>query len=223
MSAPPSAPSSSSAAPSGSGGAKSSYYFFKSTPAHEAAKYMPTLLTPSPGGSSAAAAAVDSSPSPVQSPPPSQSPEPAAVGGSRWNAAGTWEEKDLSGWAHSRLTSLLAFTSDTAPAIDVSCSKVTGDATLVFTRGKKRVGYDLAVTCEWRGGGAVGAADEVKGAIELPSVDQTSDGDYEMTVTVKERGEADDEAVEQLTRAAKKLRAAITAKLKQFESELQEQ
>lgn len=223
---PPSASSSfasdSAATGDESGGKKSSYYFFKSTPAHEAQKYMPTLLTPAGTGVAA------SSPSPVQSPSPSpsQSPEPAAsvssvAGGSRWNAAGTWEERDMSSWAHSRLTALLAFNSG---ALAVSCTKVTGDATLVFTRGKKRVGFDLAVQCEWRGrldGGSGG--DEVRGGIELPSVDQTSEGEYEMTVTVKERGAADDEAVDQLTRAAKKLKATITSKIKQFEQELQEQ
>ena len=179
---------------------------------------MPTLITPG------SATATTSSPSPIapsQSPPPSQSPEPA--GGSRWNAAGTWEEKDLSAWAHSRLTTLLAFTSTTQPQLAVTCTKVTGDATLVFTRGKKRVGYDLNIACEWRGAAKAGG-DEVKGAIELPSVDQTSgDDEYEMTVTVKERGTADDDAVDQLTRAAKKLRDTISSKIKQFEKELQEQ
>ena len=199
------------------GGKKSSYYFFKSTPAHEAARYMPTLLSAAGGGNAA-------SPSPSPSPPPpSQSPEPAAAGaaGSRWNAAGTWEEKDLSSWAHARMTALLAFKGAASPSVELSCTKVSGDATLVYTRGKKRVGYDLAIQCEWRGRAADG--EEVKGGLELPSVDQTSEDEYEMVVTVKERGKADDEAVEQLTRAAKKLRDTITSKIKQFEKELQEQ
>ena len=229
MSVPPvpsAAPSSSSAdsdledsGESGQASKKSSYYFFKSTPAHEAHKYMPTLLSP---GQSAAA----QSPSPIPSPSPSQSPEPAvpsaAGGGSRWNAAGTWEEKDLSSWAHSRLTSLLLFTSSTVPPLDVSCTAVKGDATAVFTRGKKKVGYDLAITCDWKGRARAGG-EEVKGALELPSVDQTSDDDFEMTVTVKERGAVGDDEVDQLTRAAKKLRDTITSKIKQFEKELQEQ
>ena len=128
----------------------------------------------------------------------------------------------MSSWAHSRLTALLAFTSTARPQLAVACTKVTGDATLVFTRGKKRVGYDLAIQCEWRGRADEGG-EEVKGAIELPSVDQTSEDEYEMTVTVKDRGQVGDEAVDQLTRAAKKLREPITSKIRQFEKELQEQ
>ena len=128
----------------------------------------------------------------------------------------------MSSWAHARLTTLLAFNSTTSPPLTITCTKVTGDATLVFTRGKKRAGYDLAITCEWKGTAAAGGG-EVKGGIDLPSVDQTSDGDYEMTVTVKERGTASDDSVDSLTRAAKKLKDAITGKIKQFEKELQEQ
>ena len=220
---------------SGGGGTKSSYYFFKSTPAHEAQKYMPTLLTPASASASASAAAstAAASPSPVSSPSPEQSPDSSTVSasgpsGSHWNAAGTWEEKDLSSWAATRLTQLLSFSH---AGLNVSCTKVTGDATLVFTRGKKRVGYDLAIVCEWTGqaeaeaeaeAGGSGAGELVKGGLELPSVDQTSVDDFELVVTVKERGKAGDEAVDRLTRAAKKLRDPLTGKMRQFEKELQE-
>ena len=179
---------------------------------------MPTLLPPS---SATAASSTAASPSPVSSPSPEQSPDSAAMSGSgpsgsRWNAAGTWEEKDLSGWAASRITALLSFQHS---GLDVSCTKVTGDATLVFTRGKKRVGYDLAIVCEWSGGSG---SELVKGGLELPSVDQTSVDDFELVVTVKERGKAGDDSVERFTRAAKKLRDPLTDKIRQFERELQE-
>ena len=200
---------------------KSNYYFFKSTPAHEAQKYMPTLLTPS-----ASFPAVPSpSPSPVAvHPSPSSSPSPEQPGGSRWNAAGTWEEKDLSSWAHTRLTALLSSPSLAAPAsapsLTVTVTKVTGDATLVFTRGKRRVGYDLQVTAEWSAT-VDGAA--VKGGLELPSIDQTSDDDFEVVVTVKERAKADDAAVDALTRGVRRMKDAIGVKIVQFSKELQEQ
>ena len=183
---------------------------------------MPTLITPASASASASTASTAAaSPSPVSSPSPEQSPESAAVSGSgpsgsRWNAAGTWEEKDLSGWAASRLSQLLSFQHG---GLHVSCTKVTGDATLVFTRGKKRVGYDLAIVCEWSGGSGT---ELVKGGLELPSVDQTSVDDFELIVSVKERGKAGDDAVDRFSRAAKKLRDPLTDKIRQFEKELQE-
>jgi len=62
----------------------SNYYFFKSTPKDEAAKYAPQ---------------------PITAPAPSTSPDLARQG-SAWNAAGTWEDRDMSNWAHERIKSL---------------------------------------------------------------------------------------------------------------------
>ena len=231
-SAPP--PASSSPSPSdgdddedaassaGDGKKRSSYYFFKSTPAHEAHKYMPTLLTPS-----ASADALPSSSSSAALPQPvaaSPSPSPEPSGGSRWNAAGTWEEKDLSSWAQQRLTALLSFpaSASSSSSLSVTVTGVTGDATLVFTRGKKRVGYDLSITAEWKAK-AGSNGEEMKGGLELPSIDQTSEGEYEMVVTVKERGQAADDDVDAVTRQVRHLKPKLSERIKQFENELREQ
>jgi len=204
---------------------KSSYYFFKSTPASEAVKYLPTPI------SSSSAASSSSSPSP--------SPEPVVPhAGSRWNAAGTWEEKDLSSWAHNRLSSLLSNLplsplSDVSPSssssldysILLSSSKVEGDATVVFTRGKKKSGYDLKVVADWVATpiSTSNSSSKLTGTIELPSLDQTNEGDFEMIVLVKEREGIDEILVEKIHKHVKNSKGIISKKVSEFESELREQ
>ncbi|TMW57250.1 hypothetical protein Poli38472_003175 [Pythium oligandrum] len=114
--------------------------------------------------------------------------------GSAWNAAGTWEERDKSEWARDRLKyhilTSFTFSNDaldvkiTASAID----KCEGDAKVVFSRGKKRCGYDIFLKFEWLATHAAGDADEAEtasGYVELHDFDDTSGEDYEVHVTVQ--------------------------------------
>ena len=58
------------------------------------------------------------------SPPPAEKGASGGMAGSAWNAGGTWEEKDVSGWAKSRLESMLeaAAATSQAPAMDVDAA-----------------------------------------------------------------------------------------------------
>ncbi|KAE8896763.1 hypothetical protein PF005_g4256 [Phytophthora fragariae] len=74
-----------------------------------------------------------------------------------WNAAGTWEERDRSEWAQAKI---------------------------VFSRGKKRCGYELSVKFVWESG-------DVSGHVELHDFDDTSGDDYEVLVTVDGSSQSD--------------------------------
>jgi hypothetical protein len=91
-------------------------------------------------GGPAAAAAATPSPVPVG---------PAPGAGSAWNAAGTWEDRDVSGKAAGALRSLAPGRSvqlSSAPALHlrvVSVPKCDGSVTLVFSRGKAKPGFEV--------------------------------------------------------------------------------
>lgn len=109
-------------------GLKSSYYFFKSTDPQKLKEFLPKELD-----STAAAQAAT-----------------PTDGRSSWNTAGTFEEKDLSKWAHDRIKSLftgaeLSGLANSGTGTIKEVSKVSGDSSVVFTRGKKRYGFDLEV------------------------------------------------------------------------------
>lgn len=62
----------------------------------------------------------------------------------------TGEERDLSKWAHDRLSALLLTVASEDKSVQVTSIKsVSGDATIVFSRGKKKYGYDLSIIAEW--------------------------------------------------------------------------
>lgn len=93
----------------------------------------------------------------------------AAKPGAAWNAAATWEEKDISKWAHELLSSTLlptlaaaeaeltaseaaALPADSRGASGLRCalkvsavSSVSGDVTHVLSRGKQRVVFELTL------------------------------------------------------------------------------
>ncbi|EGZ20956.1 hypothetical protein PHYSODRAFT_354346 [Phytophthora sojae] len=96
-----------------------------------------------------------------------------------WNSAGTWEERDKSEWARERLKHhiLTSFSFDDESIKATSVVRCDGEAKLVFSRGKKRCGYELSVKFAWESG-------DVSGHVELHDFDDTSGDDYEVLVTV---------------------------------------
>ncbi|KAH7476219.1 hypothetical protein PRIC1_000231 [Phytophthora ramorum] len=100
-----------------------------------------------------------------------------------WNAAGTWEERDKSEWARERLKHhiLTAFSfEDEAQGLSIKATSIVrcdGEAKIVFSRGKKRCGYELSVKFAWEG------SDDVSGHVELQDFDDTSGDDYEVLVS----------------------------------------
>jgi len=172
-------------------GIKSSYYHFSSTPAEEAERYKPQLIA-------------DPNQMPSTSPPPQllatgagniaappsaatvAAAAPQAVGGSRWNAAGTWEDKDISQWAHARFKELI--TKLEIPAVGAKitgCEKVSGDCTIIFSRGKRRHGYDIACIANFTAKLAEGAT--VKGTLEMPEIaDSVADEPWQVLISIKD-------------------------------------
>eukprot|EP00759_Apiculatamorpha_spiralis_P002710 PhF_6_TR11167/c0_g1_i2/m.18002 len=67
---------------------------------------------------------------------------------SKWNGAGTMEERDFSSWAHIRVKELFTNLDISDTAKKLSATTVEGDASIIFTRGKKRPGFELTITFE---------------------------------------------------------------------------
>ncbi|KAF1002946.1 hypothetical protein AG4045_014383 [Apium graveolens] len=86
--------------------------------------------------------------------------------------AGTWEEKDLNGWATHKIKELLGsttleFSGGRAEIVEVS--KCSGDAFLVTVRNKKRVGYTYELTIIVKGEWVIGdEKKKVKGHLDVP-------------------------------------------------------
>jgi opacity protein-like surface antigen len=177
----------------------SSYYFFSSTPAEQAKQYAPKKL--------------DSAEEEVAKPVVKR-------GLSKWNAGGTWEEKDCTEWAHKKLKELLrgvavpAFADGVATVSDSWVVK--GDASLVWARGKKRAGFEISLSTTFTGN-YKGVA--VSGDIEINGIDASDgpSGDYEVHVTTK----ASDEAHAVVRRATAKVADEIKRRVKIFIEELQ--
>jgi len=159
--------------------ADSTYYYFKSTPAHIAKNYVPQKIDPN-------------------ATMPKQTPRMPVENtqGSTWNRMGTWEEKDYSKWAQDRLKALLVEIE--CPKFSTGELKVTevvkaeGDATILFLRGKKRVGFEMDLKAKWKG---KISEKEVSGHICIPSLDSDDwPDDIEISVTIEKSDEAHREA-----------------------------
>jgi hypothetical protein len=88
---------------------------------------------------------------------------------SSWNTAGTWEERNHTAWAESRVTEMVVgfvcppTTSDKFTAKLVSIKSFKGDATVVMVRGKPRSGFDFDVTIAWEAVFLTGDVDGLTG------------------------------------------------------------
>lgn len=175
-------------------GIKSSYYHFSSTPAHEAERYKPQLITdpnslpavsPPPQLLSSSSGAAN-----LTAPPSAATvamAAPQAIGGSRWNAAGTWEDKDISSWAHPRFKALIKEVKvESVNGKITGFEKVTGDCTIIFSRGKKKHGYDIAAIANFTA--KVGAdGKEIKGQLEFPEIaDTVADEPWQVLISIKD-------------------------------------
>eukprot|EP00475_Leptophrys_vorax_P044119 TRINITY_DN871_c0_g1_i1.p1 TRINITY_DN871_c0_g1~~TRINITY_DN871_c0_g1_i1.p1 ORF type:complete len:212 (+),score=41.18 TRINITY_DN871_c0_g1_i1:50-685(+) len=146
----------------------SMYYYFKSTPADQAHKFQPQKVD------SAAARSEESKSS-------SSSSASAGNGASAWNVAGTWEERDMTKWAEHKIKEVLvgyefpgSFERGTIKINEVK--KVEGHASIIFVRGKKKVGYEFKIEASWIG---ENGEENVSGTIELPDVSDY-DTDFEV-------------------------------------------
>jgi len=117
-------------------------------------------------------------------------PSPDSNGdGSAWNAAGTtFEERDMKGWADDALRDALRDVSSVTDGLSVkttSVKKLTGEASLVVSRGRARHIFeyvaDLSVECRLPGEAPPGpGATTIKGTLHMPEVSSSiTDGQYE--------------------------------------------
>ncbi|GAB9473092.1 Activator of 90 kda heat shock protein atpase 1 [Globisporangium polare] len=118
----------------------------------------------------------------------------ASTGNSVWNSAGTWEEKDKSEWARERLKELVLSSFsfvDGAHKVSIKANSIVrcdGDAKVVFSRGKKRCGYDISLKFEWastRTEEDAEGVEDVTGHVEVHDFDDTNGEDYEIKVTTE--------------------------------------
>lgn len=209
-------------------GIKSSYYHFSSTPAHEAERYKPQLIT-------------DPNQIPAVSPPPQllstssgdltappsattvAAAAPQAIGGSRWNAAGTWEDKDISTWAHPRFKELLQTIE--VPSVGgkiTGFERLSGDCTIIFSRGKKRHGYDIAALANFTAKMAEGAT--IKGTLEFPEIaDSCADEPWQVLISIKDPTSETRATADIVYDAFKATVPAIRAKIDEWVAELKQQ
>jgi len=138
--------------------AKSSYYHFGTTDPETAKAYVPQKIDP--------AAAANAS---------------KADGVSSWNANGTtWEDRDMTDWAKATVKQVLGASPLEGCNIELSVVSVEGEASIVYSRGKPRIGYDFtSVKCTFKGDIN---GDSATGEIEIVDLDESSfnDEDYEI-------------------------------------------
>ena len=109
-------------------------------------------------------------------------------GVSSWNSAGTWEEKDVSGWAKETCKNKIEAATFTLPAgVEGAVVKVVevknfeGDASVATVRGKRRFIYDFNFTVKWE---VELEGHTVKGQLKFPDVALDCDGEYESTYEI---------------------------------------
>jgi tetratricopeptide (TPR) repeat protein len=117
----------------------------------------------------------------------SSAPQPAAAaatpgGGSAWNTAGTWEEKNTTKWATESLKKQVMQTtfslpeSSPAPGALVTVTevkKLEGHASVARARGKTRFMYEFLLNLNWELSGADGL--KCSGSLSIPDIDGSID------------------------------------------------
>ncbi|CAK4678434.1 hypothetical protein LEN26_012424 [Aphanomyces euteiches] len=136
--------------------------------------------------------------------------------GSAWNQGGTWEEINKTQWAQEALRRHILETysvSDAKSGWEIRATtivKCDGDAKLVFSRGKKRCGYDIALEFEYEGINA-GKSLTSSGKIKLHDFEDTNGEDYEIHVTSNTSSASDKETVTIIKKEEPQLRKVLQA------------
>ncbi|GMI01898.1 hypothetical protein TrLO_g8119 [Triparma laevis f. longispina] len=122
-------------------------------------------------------------------PSPIKHSESGGSNASAWNHAGTWEEKDTTDWCKDNLTEILNIVELERGGLTAEIKEVkeiSGDASVVVIRGKKRYVFDL--TGELHFEVKDGEGDEVgKGHLKLLDCSSTAaaEGDFDIEVAWK--------------------------------------
>jgi len=166
-----------------------------------------------------------------------------ASSASKWNAAGTFEEKDVGRWARDRLDALVRERGTFAVDVDVAggrrrgearvtrASKCEGEATIVVIRGKPKHGFDFEVELEWcatfesEDDEGEGTTTSVKGTVSVPEASRDGAASEEcfFEVKVNDRKAEHRDKEEACVRALKaRGEAFLVSVLKTLDAELRE-
>ena len=144
-------------------------------------------------------------------------PPVIATSTSKWNSAGTFEEKNVQEWAHARLIALLRAASfqapDGGPRISVtSVHHVAGDCIVASARGKTKFIFDLEARLQWE---AASLGSTVSGSMELQDI--TAEGAETVSHSVSVSTTSSSKAVQQYVRSTSQgLQPVLAKQLEQF-------
>ncbi|GAX29214.1 hypothetical protein FisN_28Lh042 [Fistulifera solaris] len=149
----------------------------------------------------------------------------ATAAASKWNQAGTWEEKDTTAWCKESLEQRLKDTTVEDSTLEVSISKVddlTGDASVAITGGKKRYIFDFHVKLKYEMK-ETGTDDVIaKGSVALPDICSGHHEEIEINFSAWSRKPPSalaTSAQDMQQRLAKQLRANIQAWVEDFNAQ----
>mmetsp|Transcript_93222 Transcript_93222/g.246429 ORF Transcript_93222/g.246429 Transcript_93222/m.246429 type:complete len:206 (+) Transcript_93222:71-688(+) len=126
--------------------------------------------------------------------------------GSSWNAAGTWEEKEMGPISRPELESILCedgfplLEADGGTRICGTSATVTGESQAYNICGRPRLGFEFEVKVQWKG---TFEGEDVEGKMEIKDLDSTDLDGCEVRPTTKQGSEAAKKAVEKLKKEAK--------------------
>lgn len=150
-----------------------------------------------------------------------QAPQ-AAVLGSAWNQAGTWEEKCVTKWATNRIEELLLSLEPLqlkeGHAQVTEISGCVGEASLVTVRNKKRYGYSYEITLKFKGDWR--DSKDLEGTLKVPEASYNDLDDIELEVDLSSAACIEESEKTTYLDALRSYLPAIREKLQKFEDEL---
>lgn len=140
--------------------------------------------------------------------------------------AGTWEEKNLSTWASSRIKELLIdlgseFNSGKANILEVS--SCVGEASVVTVRNKKRIGYSYEIALKFQGEWLIEEEmKQIQGTLNVPEASYGDLEDMQLNVTLNTDKGIPDCKRSTIIKDLMSFLSPIQDRLLQFEAELKE-
>jgi activator of HSP90 ATPase len=97
------------------------------------------------------------------------------------------EDSDISNWAHAHFKSLISGVS--VPSVSgkiTGFERISGDCTIIFSRGKRRHGYDISALANFTAK-VTAEGKEIKGTLEFPEIaDSVADEPWQVLVSIKD-------------------------------------
>jgi len=156
---------------------------------------------------------------------PAAAPVPSSKDGSAWNAAGTFEERDMTKWATDKIQDLVKGVStvfegpgDTSGIVEATnVSDFDGVASVSFIRGSRRYPFDFTFNVEWT---ATLSEGEFSGKLFFSQF-TSDDEDFEAEVRWENRDKAGNAAKPLFDHIKKDFREEVEKKLRAFIAEFQ--